>query len=90
MFAGGVGKGSLGKAPFLGEVRVGRPDGRGGRGIAGGGDGSEAAEADLRRFDVVEGERSICWLSLIWAWFTISLPFEAIAAINELTWSCST
>ena len=31
--------------------------GRGGNGIAGGGDGKDATDADLRRFDVVESER---------------------------------
>lgn len=44
-------------------VRVGdvKPDalvGRGGKGIAGGGDGSETTEALLRRFEFSESDRS--------------------------------
>jgi len=78
VLTGGVGKGSLGNAPFLGEVRGGRPDGRGGSGIAGGGEGREATEADLRRFDEADGERSICWPSLICAYTTISVSSTVI------------
>lgn len=32
--------------------------GRGGKGMAGGGEGKEAIDADLRRFDVIEFDRS--------------------------------
>jgi len=33
--------------------------GNGGKGMAGGGDGNEATDADLRRLDVVEFERLV-------------------------------
>ena len=42
------------------------PAGRGGSGMAGGGDGRDATEVDLRRLEAPVEERSICWLSRSW------------------------
>lgn len=49
-----------GKAPDVGEAMA--PWGRGGRGMAGGGEGREVTEVDLRRLSLEERSAS-WWLS---------------------------
>ena len=48
----GVGGTGIEAALLVGDIEVPMLPGRGGRGIAGGGEGSEATEADFRRCDV--------------------------------------
>jgi len=63
-----VGVGGTGtEAAFaVGDIWPPMLPGRGGKGIAGGGEGKEATEADLRRCELIELERfgpGSCWTS---------------------------